>query len=66
MNQCEKDRLIDEHVTLNGLPAKISGRLMPFARVRALPATSNGMHISADYAWHTVANIVATGGAFKA
>ncbi len=60
----EKTRLIETPVTLNGLPALISGRAEPFATVRTLtPAGKH--HIRGDWSWPTVARIVATGGNFK-
>ena len=61
MTTQEKTALIDAHgVTLNGKPAKVFGRLMPFARVRQIP---EGLDV--EFAWGTVQHIISTGGAFK-
>ena len=49
----EKYTLIGSEVTLNGKPAKVSGRLQRFAMVRCLDG-SEGY----EYAWPTVKNIV--------
>ena len=47
-------------ITLDGQPAAICGSLQPFATVAVLP---NGARY--EYAWLTVARIVAAGGAFS-
>lgn len=47
--------------TLDGYPAIISGCKNDFATV----ATINGPAIRADFAWTTIAHILASGGAFK-
>jgi hypothetical protein len=47
-------------VTLDGKPAKISGARLPFARVTALPDGPGY-----EWAWETVARVVAAGAAFK-
>jgi hypothetical protein len=52
--------LIAAVVTLDGKPAKISGALQPFATVALLPSGT-----ATEFAWITVARIVANGGAFK-
>ena len=53
--------LIDTHVTLNGKPAKISGAMMEYAMVSTLDGS-----LSFEWAWVTVARIVAAGGKFVA
>lgn len=57
----ERRKLCDAHVTLNGNPAIVCGTHNDFATVATLP---NGARY--EYAWATVARIVANGGAFKA
>lgn len=47
-------------VTLYGQPATIAGALQPFAVVRRL----DGKGGAVEFAWSTVARIVAAGGAF--
>lgn len=57
----ERRALVEtEGVTLDGKPAKISGYCNPFATVQEF---TTGLHC--DFAWPTVARIVANGGAFK-
>jgi hypothetical protein len=58
----QKYELIAQHVTLNGKPAKISGARQQFAMV----ATLNSEGAAVEFAWTTVARIVAAGGKFKA
>lgn len=53
MVQSEKDRLTDALVTLNGVPARICGRLNRFPTVAALP-----MGEAYQYCWETVRHIV--------
>lgn len=48
--------------TLNGEPALVSGYLQPFAMVRQRAAP----HFGCEFAWSTVARIIASGGGFKA
>lgn len=55
--RCE---LIAEHVTLDGKPAIITGSKQRFATVAQL-----GSALKVEFAWATVARIVANGGAFK-
>lgn len=47
----------DVRVTLDGKPARITGFRMPFAQIQ-----SNDESI--EFAWQTVARVVATGGEF--
>lgn len=47
-------------VTLNGAPARITGHARDFARV-----TDSGTGLSCEWAWETVAAIVAKGGKFR-
>ena len=47
--------------TLDGRPARIVGRLNPFATVATLPDGP-----SYQFAWETVARVMAQGGVFKA
>lgn len=62
----ERRALCAAPVTLNGQPATISGTDSPFALVRTCgPWTPQNKTLSADWAWHTVREIVAKGGAFK-
>ena len=58
----EKQRyeLADTPVTLNGEPAQIAGVKLPFAHVRNLETG-----LSREWAWETVARIVANGGDFR-
>lgn len=48
-------------VTLDGYPAKISGRYNPYASVWML----HDPETSVDFSWDTVAAIVANGGKFR-
>jgi len=52
--------LCDTRVTLDGKPAKIGGARNEFATVRLIRSG-----LSAEFAWPTVARIVARGGEFK-
>jgi hypothetical protein len=52
--------LCGARVTLNGEPAMISGASRDFANVTQL-----GTGLSCEWAWSTVARIVAKGGEFK-
>jgi len=54
-----RQALCDAKVTLDGLPARISGYNQRFARVTALP---HGR--SDEWSWETVARIVARDGKF--
>jgi len=65
VTQKQKDDWMDEHVTLNGEPAKISGRLMPYATVYALTGSDRG-YISAKFSWLAVHVITLKGGNFHA
>ena len=56
----ERYELIDAKVTLDGNRAKISGARNDFAMVRVIPSG-----LGCEFAWSTVARIVAKGGAFK-
>jgi hypothetical protein len=47
--------------TLNGLPATVCGRLNRFATVAALDPSGP----SAEFSWHTVANVLDKGGDFR-
>ena len=55
----ERRRYTATDCTLDGKPAVIAGALEPFATVAQLP---HGMTV--EYAWPTVARIVAAGAAF--
>lgn len=52
--------LCEATVSIDGYPARITGYMNDFAMVRA---RDNG--ISAEFAWETVARIVAKGGSFN-
>lgn len=56
----QRAALCEARVTLNGRPARISGYKNEFATV-----TQAGTRLSAEWAWVTVARIVAAGGAFE-
>lgn len=58
----QKYELIASRVTLNGKPAKVSGARLQFATV----ATLNSDGAAVEFAWPTVARIIAAGGKFKA
>ena len=49
-----------KNITLDGRPAVIGGTRLPFAKVSTLDG-----RCSAEWAWETVARIVARDGAFK-
>jgi len=51
----ERDRLIDTPVTLNGKPAKICGKLEPYATVCQY---GDNWHIQAMFTWQTVQHVV--------
>lgn len=55
-----KRSLCVEHVTLDGAPAVISGYALDFAHLRRL----DGVGGAVEFAWPTVARIVANGGTF--
>lgn len=55
----QRRELCSAAVTLDGEPARITGAALPFAKVST--ATNGGY----EWAWPTVARIVANGGAFK-
>jgi len=62
ITQDQKDDLIYEKATLDGSPATIRGRLLKYAVVSRIYTPSH----SVEFAWDTVAHIVANrGGAFK-
>ena len=56
----DRDQLVNARVTLNGRPARISGTKLDFARV-----TDRETGLGCEWAWETVARIVAKGGAFQ-
>ncbi len=56
----DKVKLISARVTLDGAPATIGGTALPFAEVSRL----DGKGGRVEYAWTTVARIVANGGRF--
>lgn len=59
----ERDRLCDRRdITLDGRPAKISGRLEQFATVATM---DDSPEVSQVWAWELVKNIVANGGKFR-
>lgn len=61
MSTQEKTRLMEHAVTLDGKPARITGRLMDFAKVSQIA----DWWVSAEFCWATVQRIVEKGGAFK-
>lgn len=64
MTEDQKRDLMAKPVTLNGLPAIVSGACGPFAMVRTLsPAPRH--HISGQWSWPAVARVIQSGGAFK-
>jgi len=48
-------------LTLDGLPARLRGRLAPFAIV----CRADGKGGDVEYSWDAVARIIANGGAFR-
>ena len=60
MKQEEKDCLREARVTLDDLPAVLSGFRMPYAIVTILP---DGPEVS--FSWEAVRRVVAKGGDFK-
>jgi hypothetical protein len=58
--QDERRELVHADVTLDGIRAKITGYCRPYANVTAFPDGP-----SVEFAWSTVARVVANGGAFK-
>ena len=63
MNTTQKtsaEKYAGEICTLDGEPARIVGRLLPFATVRTI--RDGGP--SFDYAWETVARVMENGGIF--
>ena len=60
MTQAEKNKLTDTPVLLNGRPARIIGRLLPYPRVVDMRSD-----IEAEFSWDAVARTVAAGGRFK-
>lgn len=52
--------LVLQRVTLNGLPAQVTGIRNDFAMVRALRG-----ECAAEFAWSTVERVVSSGGNFK-
>lgn len=57
----EKRYVLIEHlVTLNGVPARVSGVNNDFATVRMIDSG-----LGAEFAWSTVERIVAKGGEFR-
>ena len=56
----QRQELCAARVTLDGKPAAVSGYRLDFARV-----TDRKTGLSAEWAWPTVARIVARGGAFS-
>jgi len=61
----ERRRLAHEYAgarcTLNGAPATIGGRQLDFAHVGQIDGP-----LRVEYAWQTVAHVMAAGGAFNA
>ena len=57
----ERRRLCEAQVTLDERPARISGWGLPFAQL----SFRDGIGGVVEYAWETVARIVANGGAFR-
>lgn len=49
-----------ESCQLDGLPAVIQGRLLPFAHVRTID-----MSKEAEYSWQTILLVMENGGGFK-
>ena len=64
ITQAERDAIVDRRdITLNGMPAKVIGRLERFPRVATLSV--NGL--SLEYCWQTVKMVCDhDGGAFVA
>ena len=56
----QRYKLAATPVTLNGEPAQIAGVKLPFAHVRNMETG-----LSCEWAWETVARIVANGGDFR-
>lgn len=54
MTESFKDRWCGESCTLNGLPAKVIGRLREFALIAPLNSEMSGV----EYAWATVNRIM--------
>lgn len=57
----QKYDLIDQRVTLDGKPAKISGARQEFATVATIATDGPAVQFS----WEAVSRVVAAGGAFK-
>lgn len=60
MTTDERRALCAAEVTINGKPAAIGGVMLDYPVVTALDGS-----VSAEWAWETVARIVAAGGSFK-
>jgi len=54
ISKLEKDNLMDEHVTLNGIRAKVSGRHAKFPHISQLAYPFQ----SVEYSWFAVARVV--------
>ncbi len=61
MNIEQRYDLIATKVTLDGRPARICGAKCQFAVVRALDGSTGDF----QWAWETVAHVVANGGRFR-
>jgi hypothetical protein len=60
-----RDWLMGQHVTLDGRPARIVGRLCAFATVWTHEQDHEYHWRDVDYSWDTVRHIVANGGEFR-
>lgn len=61
-----RDDLMRAEVTLDGKPAHISGRLLPYAVVWQVPPDGDlAQSKDVQFSWAAVARVVAGGGAFK-
>ena len=60
VTRAEFDALQDKALTLNGKPARVTGRTLRFARVYQIDAPT----VSAEFCWETVLGTADNGGAF--
>jgi len=57
----QKEKFLAATITLNGKPARIYGRLLPYAIVRP----KDNQNVRVEYAWETVAHVIqSANGAF--
>lgn len=62
---CERDRLMESAITLDGKPAKLAGRLCAYGTVWSMTDGDAATMQAVDFSWPTIQHVIAIGGHFR-